>query len=129
MTSDPLSSSDAPEQPAPTESTSAAEDALAAEDKSPDAGAEPATESSPTPRMKIGSQREGHRPEIHRPRVTPPPEAGLTGRKQLHLERLAARLRTRREYRGLPVRIDAIAIVWPEGGKPELRHYQDAFSR
>ena len=61
--------------------------------------------------------------------VTPPPEAGLTRRKQLHLERLAARLRTRREYRGLPVRIDAIAIVWPEGGEPELRHYQDAFSR
>ena len=59
----------------------------------------------------------------------PPPEAGLTRRKQVHLERLAARLQCRREYRDLPVRIDAIAIVWPDGGTPEVRHYKDAFSR
>ena len=59
----------------------------------------------------------------------PPPEAGLTRRKQVHLERFAARLQCRREYRDLPVRIDAIAIVWPDGGTPEVRHYKDAFSR
>ncbi len=60
---------------------------------------------------------------------TPPPEAGLTRLKQLHLERFAARLKCRRKYRDLPVRIDAIAIVWPEGGEPDVRHYKDAFTR
>lgn len=61
--------------------------------------------------------------------IAPPPEAGLTRPKQLHLERFAARLRRRREYRDLPIRIDAIAIVWPEGGEPDIRHYEDVFSR
>ncbi len=61
--------------------------------------------------------------------VSPPPEAGLTRHKQLHLERFAARLQRRREYTDLPVRIDAIAIVWPEGGEPDVRHYKDAFTR
>lgn len=60
---------------------------------------------------------------------TPPPEAGLTRDKQLHLERFAARLQRRRDYRDLPVRIDAIAIVWPEGGEPDVRHYKDAFTQ
>ncbi len=59
--------------------------------------------------------------------VTPPPEAGLTRAKQRHLERFAARLGRRREYRDLPIRIDAIAIVWPAGGEPDIRHYKDAF--
>jgi putative endonuclease len=59
--------------------------------------------------------------------VTPPPEAGLTRDKKRHLERFAARLGRRHEYRDLPIRIDAIAIVWPEGGKPDVRHYRDAF--
>ncbi len=59
--------------------------------------------------------------------ATPPPEAGLTRRKQVHLERLAARLKRRREYRGMPVRIDAIAIVWPPDGEPDIRHYMDVF--
>ncbi len=61
--------------------------------------------------------------------AAPPPEAAMTPQKQLHLERFAARLQCRGEYRGLPVRIDAIAIVWPDGGTPEVRHYKDAFSR
>ncbi len=59
--------------------------------------------------------------------VTPPPEAGLTRVTQRHLERFSARLGRRHEYRDLPVRIDAIAIVWPAGGKPDIRHYKDAF--
>ena len=59
--------------------------------------------------------------------ATPPPEAGLTRGKQRHLERFAARLGRRREYRDLPIRIDAIAIVWPQGGKPDIRHYKDVF--
>ena len=91
MTSEPQSSSDAPAQPAPPESTPVPQVAPSTEETSPDAVAEPDAaesteavssevtqpdaESSPTPRMKIGSQREGHRPGINRPRVTPPPEA------------------------------------------------------
>ena len=86
MTSEPQSTSDAPEQPAPIESSPAPETAPAAEEASPEVTAEPATgdvagedaepasEETPTPRMKIGSQREGHRPEVNRPRVTPPAE-------------------------------------------------------
>ena len=82
MTSEPQSTSDAPEQPAPIESSPTPETAPAAEETTPEviaeaAGdvAEPASEETPTPRMKIGSQREGHRPEVNRPRVTPPVEA------------------------------------------------------
>ena len=59
--------------------------------------------------------------------ATPPPEAGLTRLKQVHLERLAARLKRRREYRGMPVRLDAIAIIWPPDGEPDIRHYRDVF--
>ena len=62
-----------------------------------------------------------------RRREAPPPEAALTRAKQYHLARLAARLQQRREYRDLQIRFDAIAIVWPDGAKPDVRHYQDAF--
>ncbi len=62
-----------------------------------------------------------------RRREAPPPEAGLTRAKQAHLARLAARLQERREYRDMQIRFDAIAIVWPEGAKPDVRHYPDAF--
>jgi small subunit ribosomal protein S1 len=91
MTSEPQSTSDAPEQPAPPESSPAPETAPVAEEASAEVTTEAteaadeqtdeqtneptegeSEESSPAPRMKIGSQREGHRPEINRPRVTPP---------------------------------------------------------
>jgi len=64
-----------------------------------------------------------------RRRDAPPPEAGLTRAKHSRLARLAARLQERREYRDMQIRFDAIAIVWPEGAKPDVRHYPDAFSR
>jgi putative endonuclease len=57
----------------------------------------------------------------------PGPEAGLTRAKGSHLARLASRLQERREFRGHPIRLDAVAIVWPLDGDPEIRHYEDAF--
>jgi hypothetical protein len=43
------------------------------------------------------------------------------------MTRLASRLQERREFRGHPIRLDAVAIVWPPDGEPEVRHYEDAF--
>jgi putative endonuclease len=58
---------------------------------------------------------------------SPPPEAQLNRRKRLHMVRLAASLQRSRRYRDRPFRLDAIAIVWPEGGEPQVRHYVGAF--
>ncbi|MHC4304088.1 MAG: YraN family protein [Planctomycetota bacterium] len=57
----------------------------------------------------------------------PGPEAGLTRDKQMRLARLASRLQERREFRDHAIRFDAVAIVWPPDGDPEVRHYEDAF--
>jgi putative endonuclease len=57
----------------------------------------------------------------------PGPEAGLTPAKRRCLIRLAARLGARPQYRGPPVRLDAVAIVWPPDGPPDVRHYLHAF--
>jgi putative endonuclease len=57
----------------------------------------------------------------------PGPEAGLTRTKGSRMARLASRLQERREFRGHPIRLDAVAIVWPPDGDPEIRHYEDAF--
>ena len=56
----------------------------------------------------------------------PGPEAGLTRDKQFRLARLASRLQERSPFRGHPIRIDAVAIVWPPDGDPDIRHYEDA---
>ena len=56
-----------------------------------------------------------------------PPETAFNRAKQFHLGRLAARLAKRPEYRDRPFRFDAIAIVWPASGKPEIRHHPGAF--
>ncbi len=57
----------------------------------------------------------------------PGPEWGLTAHKGDTLARLAARLQQRPEFRDHPVRLDAVAIVWPHDGDPDVRHYEDAF--
>jgi putative endonuclease len=57
----------------------------------------------------------------------PGPEASLDDRKGDRLARLAARLARRREYRDHPVRLDAVAIVWPDKGRPTVRHHPGAF--
>ena len=57
----------------------------------------------------------------------PGPEIAINRDKQLKLVRLAGRLLQNPEYENHPIRFDAMAIIWPKGGKPEVRHYQGAF--
>lgn len=57
----------------------------------------------------------------------PPPESNITREKRQHLSRIAARLIKQRRYAGRPVRFDVIAIVWPQGRQPQVRHHEHAF--
>ena len=57
----------------------------------------------------------------------PAPEESLDEKKRFRLARLAARLQQTPGYADRPVRLDAIAIVWPSSGEPEVRHYVAAF--
>ena len=57
-----------------------------------------------------------------------PIEAGINHKKRFRMARLASRLQKNGAYAGRPMRLDAIAIHWPREGKPELRHYPNAFS-
>lgn len=56
-----------------------------------------------------------------------PAEQALDRRKQYRMARAAARLQKREAYRDRPLRLDAIAITWPDGGEPDVRHYVGAF--
>jgi putative endonuclease len=58
---------------------------------------------------------------------TPAPELSVNRTKQFRMARLASRLQKQRDYRDHPFRFDAIAIVWPEGGEPSVRHHPGAF--
>ena len=55
------------------------------------------------------------------------PEENITSKKMYRMARLAARLQQSGAYVDRPMRLDAIAIHWPEGGDPDLRHYPNAF--
>jgi putative endonuclease len=57
----------------------------------------------------------------------PGPEAGITRDKRFRLARLASRLHERPEFHDHAIRFDAVAIVWPRDGDPDIRHYEDAF--
>ena len=56
-----------------------------------------------------------------------PPEEAINHTKRFRMARLASRLAKTRDYQGRSMRLDAIAIHWPEGGVPDLRHYPNAF--
>ena len=56
-----------------------------------------------------------------------PPEEAINHKKRFRMARLASRLVKTREYQGRQIRLDAIAIHWPPGGDPDLRHYSNAF--
>ena len=56
-----------------------------------------------------------------------PAAAHVDQRKQRKLSRLAANLQKRRAYRDRAMRFDVIAILWPEGGEPQVTHYENAF--
>jgi len=55
------------------------------------------------------------------------PEEQVNRAKQYHLARLASRLMKQSRYRGRPIRFDVIAVVWPEGARPTVQHYESAF--
>ena len=57
----------------------------------------------------------------------PPPEAAIDRHKQFRLARLAARLAKRPSFRDRPLRFDAIGVVWPDHGKPQIKHFVAAF--
>ena len=57
----------------------------------------------------------------------PAPESSINRKKQFNLSRLASRLSKRKEFSGRPFRFDAIAIVWPVGEEPQIKHYEAAF--
>ena len=57
----------------------------------------------------------------------PAPEAAINNKKQFRLARLAARLVKRRQFQDRPIRFDVIGIVWPDQGKPQVRHSVGAF--
>ncbi|MCH8314592.1 MAG: YraN family protein [Planctomycetes bacterium] len=57
----------------------------------------------------------------------PPPEASIDRKKQFRLARLAARLAKRPSFRDRPLRFDAIGVVWPDHGKPQIKHFVAAF--
>lgn len=57
----------------------------------------------------------------------PSPESSINRKKQFNLSRLASRLSKRKEYSGRAFRFDAIAIVWPDGEDPQIKHYEAAF--
>ena len=56
------------------------------------------------------------------------PEESVDLRKQRRLTRLAVGYLKRHRLFEYPARFDVIAIVWPEGRKPEIRHVENAFS-
>jgi putative endonuclease len=60
--------------------------------------------------------------------ATPPPEDAFDRGKRYRMARLASRLAAgRKGLDGHLVRLDAIAIIWPPGADPEVRHYVNAF--
>ena len=57
----------------------------------------------------------------------PPPEASIGATKQRRLTRVARHLQTRDRYARRPMRFDAVAVVWPPGSAPRVRHHVGAF--
>ncbi len=61
--------------------------------------------------------------------AAPPPEAQITHKKQRKLIQLVEQFAAQRGWRDRPLRIDVIAIDWPEQGQPTLRHLENAIRR
>lgn len=55
-----------------------------------------------------------------------PPELSVHAAKRRKLTELARHLSKLNRWRGFPVRIDVVAVEWPERGKPVIRHWPDA---
>ena len=55
------------------------------------------------------------------------PETAIDLRKRRRLARLATRLGARRGYDPRAIRFDVVAVSWPAGGLPTVRHFPHAF--
>ena len=55
------------------------------------------------------------------------PEININRTKQYRLTRLATKMQRMKAFADRPLRFDAVAIVWPADGKPEIRHWPGAF--
>lgn len=55
-----------------------------------------------------------------------PPELSVHAAKRRKLTELARHLAKLNRWRGLPLRIDVVAVEWPQRGKPVIRHWEDA---
>lgn len=55
------------------------------------------------------------------------PELSVTAQKQRYLSRLAARLLQSESYRDHAVRFDVLCVIWPDRGRPAVRHIEGAF--
>ncbi len=55
------------------------------------------------------------------------PEESVDLNKQRRLTRMAVGYLKRHRLFDYPARFDVVAIVWPEGGPPEIRHTENAF--
>lgn len=58
--------------------------------------------------------------------VAPPPEASITAHKREKLVTILRHLAGANGWWKRPLRIDAIAIEWPDQGEPVLRHHEGA---
>ncbi len=56
-----------------------------------------------------------------------PPEEDIGSSKHRHLLRIAGHLHRRGAYADRPIRFDAVAIHWPPGNRPQVRHHRGAF--
>ncbi len=54
------------------------------------------------------------------------PEAAVGVRKKAKLALVTKTLARRRGWEDRPLRIDVIAVEWPERGRPAIRHYESA---
>jgi len=55
------------------------------------------------------------------------PAKAVNRPKQRRLRLAAERFATRAEIRDFPLRFDIVAIVLPDDGAPDIRHYRNAF--
>ncbi len=60
--------------------------------------------------------------------VAPPPEASITLHKREKLVAILRHLARANGWTRRPMRIDAIAVEWPDRGEPTLRHHEGAIS-
>ena len=55
------------------------------------------------------------------------PEMAIDRHKRRRMARIAARLRVRPDYAARAIRFDVVAVSWPPGDLPQVRHFPHAF--